>query len=266
MCSSSRFLLAFRVVLTLMVFSSCIHNVYSDETMRVITTGDSITTGYSPRLGASFNDISMNISVVGVASGGLNSSQYIGETRNWYNSQLRDYTSDVITADPDAIFFMLGTNDVYPDSNATQRFEDYKTRLSGVFERFKTATNTSGAHPLVIVSTVIPILIEGKDAANQRIDDWYNPWLKSSANEYGFELLDLNTNIKQQENWHSFYSDGIHLWANDAVGYDWMADQFANTVAELTLLEGDGVVKAPEPATLSLLGIGGLVMLKRKRK
>lgn len=239
----------------LMVFCLVgVHAVYSDDPLQIVTTGDSLTNGYSPYLSTSCGNLGLDVSIVKVANGGLTSSQYVGETLNSHDTELRDYAGDVLAADPDVICFMLGTNDVYHNSNAATKFEEYATRISGVFTRFQAAVNTSGEHPRVIVSTIIPITLEGKEAANQRIDEWYNPWLASAADAFGFTLLDVNSRIQQLPDWTSLYSDGVHLHANGDAGCIWMADEFA------------AVIAAPEPGILGLLTAGFTAMCARRRR
>jgi hypothetical protein len=130
---------------------------------------------------------------------------------------------------------MLGTNDSYGDSTATLRFESYKTRLISVFDHFE----ASGKK--VIISTLIPMLRIDPSAseANWRINEWYNPWLISTANEYGFYLLDMNMIIQEQDNWESLYREGDDAHMKDPDGMFWMADQFAMAIVDVMLLEGD---------------------------
>jgi lysophospholipase L1-like esterase len=220
-----------------------ITTVKATPPVTVVTTGDSITNGYTWRLDNSLNDMLWSNTIVNVAEGGLQSIHYVGELPLLPGYPLRDFTTEVLAADPDVICFMLGTNDSYGDSGAVSQFEGYKTRLISVFDQFE----TSGKK--VIISTLIPMLRIDPSAseANWRINEWYNPWLISTSNEYGFYLLDMNTIIQEQDNWESLYREGdwVHL---STEGQIWMADQFAIAIVDVMLLEGDanrdGVVSA----------------------
>ena len=219
----------------------------------LVATGDSITNGYSPgRLAESCGRECLDVDIVQIATGGLTAQQYVGEAINPYDGVLRDYAAEVIAELPDVICFMLGTNDAYKDDGADARFAAYKTQLTSVFDRFAMSVNANGDASRVIVSTLIPILVSGKEEANARIDDWYNPWLRSAALDHGFQLLDLNTEIQEIEDWQSLYSDGIHLWANSGEGYVWMGDEVATAVV------------IPEPTCTALLLAGASLVATRR--
>ena len=94
---------------------------YGDDPMTIVTTGGSMTRGYSywGDFQGSCDAAGLNSNVVMLATSGLNSSQYVGETLNSNDTELRDYAGEVLAADPDVICFMLGTNDTYSDAIAT---------------------------------------------------------------------------------------------------------------------------------------------------
>lgn len=234
--------------------------------LRVVTTGDSITVGYgSSRLQGTFDQVGVEVDVFSEATGGITSGQYVGESLDPSGEYL-DYTDLVLGHDPDAILFMLGTNDAYQSFWESKKsyIEDYQNRLGGpggVFDRFSQAVNSRGVHPTIIVSSLIPTIRDSEQGlfANEQIQELLNPWIQSQAEIFGFHFLDLNTLIQQQPDWESLYNDGIHLWANDAQGYKWMANEWSDATLSTR------PVAIPEPASLFLIAMGSGFLLRRKR-
>ena len=246
------------VMVSFMIILSCVTAL--GNTTRVVATGDSITGGYSPVfLQQSLDESGFDAEVFNVASGGCNADRYVGNTIDPRTLTFVDYGQEVISLDPDVIIFMLGTNDASQCINNPQSVDPYKALLGGaggVFDQFQTAVNSRGIRSKVILSTLIPV-IEDSDhtiAMNDIIENTFNPWLIEQGIKYGFELVDSHALIQEQANWQDFYSDSVHLWANGAEGYQWMAENFGSTV----------ISAVPEPATILLIGCGA-VMLRRKR-
>ena len=237
---------------------------------KIVATGDSLTNGYSPvRLTDALAENEIPNETVTVASGGCNSARYVGRTIDPHVGKYRDFAAETLTHDPDVIIFLLGTNDAYRMANyvisgdaagLADAFDTYRSDIAGAFDIFDGATNSEGRSSAVIVSTILPIV---PHESNSRVDEQnlvisalLNPWLKDQAAERGFFLKDMNALIQSQNNWQDFYSDSAHLWANDAAGYEWMGREFADTVA----------TAIPEPISLSLLVMGGLGLVRIRKR
>ncbi len=218
----------------------------SAESIKIISTGDSITNGYAPYLPSAAADTGLSYEFINIATGGLMAPQYNGITQNGHNAGLRNYALEVINEQPDYIFFMLGTNDCYSDIQYEEKFLAYKENMPEIFDVFDTASG----NPQIYISTIIPIIQDGRLSANNRINDWYNPWIQETVTEYGFNLVDMNATIQQVNNWQSMYIDGVHLTVDGRI---WMAEQWI-----------DAAHPNPEPTTLLLFGFGGLLIRKRK--
>ncbi len=233
----------------------------SMATTRVVAIGDSITTGYSPtRLQNKFNGSGFDANVFTVASGGCDSNRYTGKMLDPSTNTLRNYADEVLALDPDVIIFLLGTNDAIDYKDDPNAFFGYSQNMSSVFDKFGTAKNSHGESPLIIISSLLPVLSDDTESAahiaNKQINDSFNPWLIQQTQNRGFLLKDMNTLIQQQGNWQDYYNDGIHLWANDAAGYEWMAEEFRDTV----------ISAVPEPATITFFSTACIFLLHRKRR
>lgn len=201
----------------------------------VVTTGDSLTLGYSLWLQDSFYEVVTSVQVGQAACGGTNSLKYTGQSPDACSGDYRDFAADVLQQDPDVIVFMLGTNDAIqsvPDPNMITR---YRQNIAAVFEVFGTAVNSAGRRPIVVVAAPIPI--PGHPAADVLLRDTFNPWLARQAGDRGFAHLDLHAGIQQLPHWQIYYNDGVHLWALGGTGYQWMAETVRDRV--LAALAGD---------------------------
>ena len=49
------------------------------------------------------------------------------------------------------------------------------------------------------------------------------------------------------------------------IGYDWAVEDYVETVAVGTIMDSVTIEQIPEPMTMSLLGLGGLALLRRRR-
>ena len=198
--------------------------------LRITTTGDSLTNGYSPRLGGLLSGFDAELT--NVAQGGITAQAYYS---NGFHTQVLD-------SDPDVIAFMLGTNNAYWGG-----IEGYTPYAEPVFDAFGSFVNSRGNNPRVLVMTLLPIL--NRPEANDRVDNQYNPWLEQQATQRGFELLDVNAAIQTLPNWQGYYSDNVHLWTEvdgqSAAGYWWLAEQIIEPAG--------GTLVLPEPSTGLLL-------------
>ncbi len=216
------------VVVTLLGACALAH---AQTPLVVVSTGDSITNGYGTwRLGLALGDEDLIYTRQTAATHGLLSSQYVGLEAHPANGGLRDYAADVLASEPDVIVFMLGTNDAAAGVDTAT----YQANITTVFDAFSTSVYPDGRAPIVVVNTLVPIIKNGYEAANAKIAEQINPWLIAQAGQYGFTLVDVGAEIQSLPNWQNLYNDGIHLWANNAQGYYWMAERVAAQVATLT--------------------------------
>jgi len=204
------------------------------EPLRIVTTGDSITTGYSPdRLKAQFNLVWPDATVLSVAEGGCDSRRYLGQTPDPYTLQPRHFDQEVLAQDPDVIVLMLGTNDAFRSSDPTA-FGTYCTNVSGVLDSFFAFRNSRGKVPTIIVCTPLPLIAQTDPdhaRAEPFLEQQINPWLRQKvATAPGLYLLDINQLIQQQNGYQSWYNDGTHLWGSNAIGYQWLAGQVRDKV------------------------------------
>lgn len=260
-----RFAVPFFFALCLFGFAS----IAAADNLRVIATGDSLTCQYYWNMTTAFDQMGVGAVVpdpvyghagsVNTARGGMASSQYTGQTP-WPGTQEQiNYSANVLAADPDVIVYMLGINNLFwgtladnasAGSYPSTAFNAYKASIGPVFSQFANFTNSRGQHPIVLVGSILPFDMEksqayhgttGNSGALDRIENWYNPWLRDQAEFYGFTYVDMWTAIQQDPDWKTKYMashDGLHL---SSQGSQWVATQFAQAV--------------PEPSSLHLLAI-----------
>jgi lysophospholipase L1-like esterase len=235
--------------------------------MSIVATGDSQTIEYYPYLEQALADRGIVARTARVAASGLTAMRYAGAVA-LEGEPTVDYPAQVLDADPDLVLFLLGTNDAWSDTSAESWFVDYTSTVNVVMDRLLTGTNSKGRSPVVLVSTVLPLDLEKNQAfwdttsnsgALQRIEGWYNPFIKTLADKPNVTVIDNWTAIQQVPDWRSelLSVDGLHL---SAAGDQWLAEQFA---------DGLTAVVVPEPAagTLALallLAIGW--RLRRARR
>ncbi len=198
------------------VLMLCWYLLSSNDTLaaklRVTATGDSITNGYGTfRLKNAFDRRGADVDTMTVAKGGFNSTSYM-------RSGLFDF---VFATDPDVIVIKLGTNDAFANN-----FDIFASNLPKIYDSFQMFLNSRGNHPIVIPMTIIPVLND--ETINLAIDESFNPFIRQESESRGWQVLDINSRIQEVPGWRQFYNDGIHLWQNGAIGYDWLSDQVVN--------------------------------------
>ncbi|MCC6124612.1 MAG: SGNH/GDSL hydrolase family protein [Pirellulales bacterium] len=213
------------------VILSFVFNTVSCFAITVVSTGDSITGQYSEFMPSSLASFGNNYvypnPIYGTggsdtARGGMASWNYTG-LLPFPNDIARDYSQNVVNANPDVILFMLGTNDSSVDTGTDYRFMRFKEIISPCFDKF----DTTGSQ--LIISSILPTV--SLTGMNERIMNWYNPWLKSQAALYNAVYLDTWSSIQKVPNWSTTLMgpDGLHLiWPT---GSRWFAQQMAQAVA-----------------------------------
>ena len=178
----------------------------------------------------------------------MNSLFYTGQLA-FTDEEAVNYSANVLAADPDVVLYMLGTNDVWWGTLAenavgsswpSTAFDTYKNSIGPVFNQFAGFTNSRGRHPTVFVASVLPFDLEKNQArwnttsnsgALDRIENWYNPWLRDRAALHGFTYVDAWTAIQQDADWKAKYmaaDDGLHLSSQGSL---WVATQFAQSLS-----------------------------------
>lgn len=271
-------------VAVIAILSQSCWTVLSHGSFHIVATGDSITTGLAPnRLQSAM--LAQGLSRVtsaqaySVASGGATSDTYLGLANDsngnpprfhnfaWeaLNGPVDAFGSyplpQVLTPEPDAVVVMIGTNDAMRAATNPPLEANYLSNLATIATYLQSATTPAGKEPKVFIATLLPILEHPSNsvylAANQIIDDVFNPAIRQAALDYGFQLLDLNQSIQAQPNWQDWYSDDgqtpgyVHLWANGGAGYQWLASEVLygvlDTYAGDTNLDGENNIRDLQP-------------------
>jgi lysophospholipase L1-like esterase len=229
----------------LCVFVLLVSSAATGASLEIVATGDSITWSYYLYFPQQFAGTALaqntTLDFKEVAAGGLNASSYSGVIGGVPTSH--SYAQEVVDLHPDVILFLLGANDACDDQLAEANFATYKQIIPQVFELWKDV-------PQVIVSTILPMVGSQWNNANQRISDWYNPFLVEQARKYGFTIWDNHDLIQQQNDWQSFFwIDGLHPYGitHDDSGSKWLAGSFRDAV----------VSTVPEPGMLAYLWVLG---------
>jgi lysophospholipase L1-like esterase len=240
------------------------------QTVRITATGDSITNGWAGnnawRLQNVLDARGADADATSIAQGGLNTLHYTGQSL--VDGVYRDFTAEVLATDPDAIIFMLGTNDTwfwrnFPD-DAMSTFTD---NFTSIFDRFDAAENSRGRTPAVVLATLPPVIFEQEGdvywICDQAIRNEMNPWLRAEAQRRGYTLVDIEQGIYDLDpDWQQFYTDNYHLWGPMVDGeaqmtaYNWMGETFADAA----------MAAVPEPTTIAILAGPLLLMAARRRR
>jgi lysophospholipase L1-like esterase len=235
--------------------------------MQVVATGDSITCQYWSSLPNAFNNLGVSVSVpdpnysdpgsISTSRSGMSSSMYGGQSgaTNTTESPI-NYAGNVLNANPDAILFMLGVNDLNWGSDVDPRFNAFKANLTPVFDNYANFTNSQGQHPKVVIGSILPFdcaineaywtQVYGKPMSRgydvMAVIATWNAWLKQQAEQHGFVYLDNYAAIQQVPDWNTTLMgpDGLHLTDQ---GSQWVASQFASAIL------------VPEPSVMVLLGM-----------
>lgn len=192
----------------------------------VVVNGDSLSTGYgSFRLTNALNAISPGYIKHLEAAGGMTAQKFL-------DSQ---YLADTLTHQPDVIALMLGVNNVAwsNDDPATWFDGSYVPTMTQLLDLYATSTNARGRQTHVILMTVTPIIEPNAYAVkDHRTVDYVNPWLTTQADTRdNVTLLDVRAELTALPDWQDFLAlDGLHMWADGAAGYYWLADLVADKV------------------------------------
>jgi len=166
---------------------------------------------------------------------------------------------------PDVILLMMGTNDANrkdggvpaPTAMASAQESFYRT-MRDMFAA------TPGVH--IVVSTLLPNVDEDSDAdvANAWVNE-FNLWLmtdlgsnvNSHLNGGSWSLIDMYTaaGMNSSQDPGGDFADRLHL---SDLGYQKMAMAHFNHLQDLGF-------PVPEPTTIALLGLGGVLVLRRRR-
>lgn len=254
-------------VLFLTFFIFAFYGMACGAPIQVIASGDSLTCMYWSSLPVAFNNLGVSATIpdpnysdpgsICTSRGGMNSSLYTGQSAAYPNESPINYSANVLAADPNAILFMLGINDMGWGDDVDARFNSYKANLSPVFDDFANFTNSQGQHPEVVIGSILPFDVAKNEAywypmvheynVFDKIVEW-NTWLQQQAAQHGFVYLDNFSAIQQVPDWTTTLlgDDGLHFTIQ---GEQWVASQFANA----TLV--------PEPSTIALLSISAFGLL-----
>ena len=276
------------MVVCVLLVSAASGNIFATgDTLRVVTTGDSLTNGYDDLLQRVFNREADDATVINVARGGITSGMYTG--RDKYGDDYLDFHNDVTAADPDAIVFMLGANDVAKAVSKSTSFQEYTENVPIAFDAFASYINGRGQSPVVIVMNLIPMITDRESEYEPWITDHFNPWIAQQAADRGFVHIDMWDLIASQPDWRDLYSDGIHLWGKFEEGEylrtgQWLmaeairdelvpepsaltVDFLAASIPEPSALTVDFLaVSIPEPSALAIVLLAGVSLLRRRRK
>ncbi|MBX9791943.1 MAG: hypothetical protein K2Y37_23720 [Pirellulales bacterium] len=230
--------------------------------LSIVATGDSITTGYAPiRLTLAMQAQGVAGNGYSIASGGATASLYVGDeldlnhkpepafhnqAEEAINGPVYDFGSpygSVIEAnpEPDAVIVMLGTNDAARAAAGNYlAWPTYQADMAGIYQYLATAVTPGGKRPDIFIATPLPMIAPQYAAANDLLDSTMIPWIENQvaglqAQGLPVHLLDLNAAIRQQPDWQSWYSDGIHLYGANQAGYDWLASAILNGVLDTRL-------------------------------
>ncbi len=234
-----------RVVLMMILVVGALVGSQADASLRVMATGDShtyrysgLSFGYGTLVRWTYHDEATQLRAY---YSGVRTQQYIDDGR----------INEVLAADPDIIQFLLGTN----DSTGQVSVETYSSNVTTILNAFTSFTNGRGNHPVVVVSTVMPLIDpEYTDVATPYIES-YNAWLRElSVLRDDFVLIDYDASLTSIDGWESYYTDGVHLdgamtqyqdYGLYPAGYILLAEQFHDAA----------IAAIPEPGSLIALAV-----------
>ncbi|MCB9851980.1 MAG: PEP-CTERM sorting domain-containing protein [Phycisphaerales bacterium] len=159
----------------------------------------------------------------------------------WVTDGLGNYA--VIANEPsNPAFQPLFTTNMDGSHTYNLSYADLSNKVAKVFETPGAGTNTSWVHALFG-----PGPLTFADVASLQISPPPAAYILNGANAVGTGAPDeLGTNV--------------------AYGFNWVfGDTLSNYVSGMEGYVVSNFVAAPEPASLTLLGLGGLVMLRRRR-
>jgi len=241
--------------------------------LNIVATGDSNTTGYAPiRLTLAMQSQGISGTGYSIASGGATAPLYVGKQLDTnhkpepaYHNQAEEaingpvygfgppWTYGSVIAknpEPDAVIVMLGTNDAIQAAAGNYlAWPTYQAEMAGVYQYLMTAVTPGGKRPDIFIATPIPLLAPQYAAADAFITSTMIPWIKDQitnlqAQGLPVHLVDVNYDIRQQPDWQTWYSDGIHLFSGNQAGYEWLAREMLFAVLDQHLGDAnlDGIV------------------------
>ena len=128
----------------------------------------------------------------------------------------------------DGIIFGMGRLDSYEDNNAEAKFARYQSSLIEVFDLWK-------AHDFDV--QIMSVLPTSSPTGNDRIDNWYNPWLAETAQSYDWTFVDTSLQLDAVSDWEgSFLRDDDDRFLSSA-GRQWFAEQAAHAAVGKILMD-----------------------------
>ena len=132
---------------------------------------------------------------------------------------LESMDEQIFDLEPSVIFINIGTNDISIPEMTPERFEvDYRKVLDQIKERLPEAKVYMMAFYPVNpdLAEEIKAWPEAPMAARLRSEriSWANSILQSLAGEYGYEYIDVNKGLADEDGYalRELSADGIHFW------------------------------------------------------
>jgi lysophospholipase L1-like esterase len=233
---------------TAVAFDDALVSSQCEETpITASIAGDSITNAYWGK----FRDLSSPPiwDVSRVALGGILASQFNGETEK--DGVIHDYTQDLIDIDPTIAVLLLGTNDSLVDwSNPDHLpvFGVYTNSIESILNRLEAAEI-----PVILgVPTPLQPITDKLAAGEDRLANYYRPWIKSEAAVRELPLVDFFDLFVSQPGWEVLFPDGVHPFTEE--GGLMMADEVTTAICYQVVPEPSGALSLATGA----LGLAGL--------